>query len=101
MSWERLRHACSKFPGNLRLLYSEVSTWKLDGTQPSIKPKPLKISKLSNIVKVMDINEPVPKTVKNVPKWDKLEVLEAEEIGIQCPRRCNRCSNCSDYSIFA
>ena len=49
----------------------------------------------------MDINEPVPKTVKNIPKCDKPEVLEATEMGIQCPRWCNRCSNCSDYSISA
>ena len=89
--------------GNLRLLYSKFGTRKLiDGTHSSIKTKPLKISKLANIVRVMDIHQPFPRSinlVKNIPKWDLPEFLEAEEMGIQYPRWCNWCSNCAHCSI--
>ena len=67
---------------NLRLLYFEFGNGKLlDGIHPSIKPKPLKITKLDKIVKALDINDPVPKTInliRNIPKRDKPEFVEAE-----------------------
>ena len=55
--------------------------------------------KLAHLVKFMNVNEPVVKNVakinliKNKPEEEKPDFLEVEEMGIQCPRRCQRCSN--------
>jgi hypothetical protein len=94
--------------GNLHLLQSQFGTGALlDGAHPSIKPKPLRITKLAHMVKMIDTNAPVPKSVRTnvnlLRKSEKehLEFLESEKMGIQCPRRCNRCSNCSDCSESA
>ena len=49
----------------------------------------------------MDINELVPRSinlVKKKPEWELPKFLEAEEMGIQCPRRCY-CYNRTDCSI--
>jgi hypothetical protein len=80
----------------------------LDGAHPNIKPKPVRITKLAYMVKMIDTSFPVPKFVKNKVnllrnKMEKEhpEFLESEEMRIQCPRRCNRCNNCSDCSVSA
>ena len=46
----------------------------------------------------MDINELVPRSinlVKKKPEWELPKFLEAEEMGIQCPRRCYCRTDCS------
>jgi hypothetical protein len=50
----------------LCLLQSQFGTGALlDGVHPNIKPKPVRITKLAHMVKMIDTNSPVPKSVKN------------------------------------
>ena len=52
--------------GNLRLLQSQFGTGALlDGAHPAIKPKPVRITKLAHMVKMIDTSSPIPKSVKN------------------------------------
>ena len=53
--------------GNLRLLQSQFGTGNLiDGTHPSIKPRPVKMSKLAHLVKSLGVNEPIAKKVTSI-----------------------------------
>ena len=70
----------------------------MDGTHPSIKPRPVRMSKLAHMVKSMDMNKPLTRNfasinlVKKKPE-EESDSLEAEEMDIQFPWRCHRCSN--------
>ena len=79
--------------GNLRLLQSQFGTGSLiDGTNPTIKPRPVRMSNLAHLVKSMDVNESFGNNVASInlimnnPE-EESDFLEAEEMGIKCPRR--------------
>ena len=60
------------------------------------------MSKRAHLVKSMDVNKPVKMNlIMKKLEEDKSDFLEAEDMGIQCPQRCQQCSNCSNCSISA
>ena len=83
--------------GNLRALRSEFSTgWVIAGAHPLL-PRP--VVNFSPLAKLMASQIDMHASLLNVSKVEFLPIefkdfLKSENLGVEPPKRCNRCKNC-------